>query len=112
MTPIEIEETPITDETFIRQGWEKNEETEDGNDFYYWTLPLPKDNPDEDAPCLISCANDEFGEAGLQEGHYVVEIFELNGLGYTSSEEGLEILYRVLAHRDIEESDIEVTDEF
>jgi len=107
MKPIEIEETPITDETFIVQNWERIVEEEDGTEFYYWKLPLPKDNPDEDAPSLISCANDEYLEAGIPQGTYVVEICEMNGLGYTASEEGLEVLYRVMTHRDINEPDEE-----
>ena len=49
---IEFPLTPITEETFERQDWEMNVEKEQGVDydepeeFYYFTLPLPKDNPD------------------------------------------------------------------
>ena len=41
-----LSKTPITDEMFERQGWEKVNEMEDGEEFYFYVLPLPKDNPD------------------------------------------------------------------
>jgi len=92
---------PITDAIFIKQGWTKNEETEDGTTFYYWTLPLPKDNPDRTAPVLISTANDEWESIGLQEGQYAVEIFEFHGLGYCECEQDIEDLYAVLTGSEI-----------
>lgn len=105
---IEFPFIPITKNTFERQGWEKNTETdgedEEGNPltFTYYTLPLPKDNPDERAPCLISCADDEQEELGLEKDEFVVEIHELNGLGLCKTEEELAILYRSLTNEDIE----------
>ena len=57
---IEFPVTPITEETFERQGWEKYEDDFDGNKFHYFVLPLPKDNPENDCMCLISSANDEW----------------------------------------------------
>jgi hypothetical protein len=99
--PIIVDETPITTTTFKTQGWEKNTETQDGIKFSYWTLVLPKDNPDEDAICMISSANDEWDELGIPKGHYVVEIENLNGLGYCESEEEIEILYRALTGTDL-----------
>jgi hypothetical protein len=100
--------TPITDDTFERQKWEMftdKEETEDGEmeEFYYWLLPIPKDNPDEDAVCLISSANDDYQELGIKKGEYMVELEGLNGLGLCTNEEELEILYRALTRNQIEE---------
>lgn len=102
-TPIEVPETPITTATFKAQAWEKKEETLGEETFNYWALPLPKDNPDDEAPCLISSADDEWEELGLQEGFFVAELYQFNGLGYVESEEEIEILYRVLTGKDIYE---------
>ena len=97
--------TPITDETFERQGWElhveKGEDVDD-DEFYYFVLPLPKDNHDPDALCLISSANDEYGDLGIKKGEYMVELEGLNGLGLCVSEEELEILYRAMTRTEIE----------
>jgi len=101
--PIEINETPITDVMFETQGWEKIEDTISDTTFYYWILPLPKDNPDDEAPQLISSANDEWEELGLSKGEYVVELDGMNGLGHTESEEETEVLYRALTKRNIYE---------
>jgi len=100
--------TPITDDTFERQKWELHtdkEETTDGDfeEFYYWILPIPRDNPDEDALCLISSANDDFQELGINKGEYMVELEGLNGLGLCTNEEELEILYRALTRTELEE---------
>lgn len=103
--PTVILETPITESTFIAQGWERNEDNDGDTVFVYWTLPLPKDNPDEDAPSLISSADDEWDELGLPENTYVIEVFEMNGLGFSESEEEIEILYRALVGKGIYDDD-------
>ena len=102
--------TPITEETFERQGWEKiiDNDTQNGLDgdsdeYYYFILPLPKDNPDENVPVLISSCNDEYQELGLKKGHYFVEIENMFGLGLSTSEEEIEILYRALTKLELEE---------
>lgn len=110
---IEFPETPITEETFEKQGWlrieeseEDDEDDEDGGapyEYYYYVLPLPKDNPDEECLVMISNCNDESKELGLPKGHYYVELEDLNGLGFCKSEEELEILYRALTGREIYE---------
>lgn len=115
--PIEVPETPITDDTFIKQGWERYDITEsddddvdgdDGDDddefVYYWLLPLPIDNPDEFAPCLISSPNDEWDVLELNEGEYIVELADANGIGICLWEEEIEILYRALTRMDIYEN--------
>jgi hypothetical protein len=99
--------TPITEETFERQGWEmvvENEEGEEGEmeEFYYFVLPLPKDNPDEHSPILISSANDDWETLGINNGEYYVELDNSNGLGLCTNEEELEILYRALTRNRIE----------
>lgn len=99
--------TPITEETFERQGWEmvvENEEGEEGEmeEFYYFFLPLPKDNPDEHATVLISSANDDYQTLGIKKGEYYIEVDGTHGLGLCTNEEELEILYRALTRTKIE----------
>lgn len=98
--------TPITEETFERQGWkmivEKDEQGDEIEEYYYWYLPLPKDNPDENVPVLISSANDDYKDLKIKKGEYYVEIEDMFGLGICTSEEELEILYRALTKQEIE----------
>ena len=106
-TDIEWPLTPITEETFERQDWERYDEveiTKDGkkDKYYYFMLPLPKDNPDENCPVLISSADDEWKELDIKKGEYFVEIADFFGLGLCSTEEELEILYRSLTKQEIE----------
>lgn len=106
---IEFPLTPITEETFERQNWEMVIEKEESGDYneseeyYYWSLPLPKDNPDEKAPILVSSCNDDYPDLGIKKGEYFVEIQDMFGLGICTSEEELEILYRALTKTEIEE---------
>ena len=108
---IEFPLTPITEETFERQGWEMIVDKEESGDYqesdeyYYWILPLPKDNPDENAPLLISCANDDYQDLSINKGEYFVEMENMYGLGICTSEEELEILYRALTKTEIEPED-------
>ena len=105
---IEFHVTPITEKTFIRQGWERcieEEVDEDGEvvKFIYWILPLPKDNPEKDCAQLVSSADDEWNEyPNLIKGEYCVELLGFFGLGLCWTEEELEILYKSLTHLDIE----------
>jgi hypothetical protein len=126
--------TPITEETFIRQGWRKcdvneplfeefGEESDD--DFFdetngdeieepsdaseaiawYYTLAIPKDRNDPYCPRLVSNATDESGllkEMELPEGTFFVELMDWDGLGYCQSEEDIEILYKALTGKDLE----------
>ena len=105
---IEFPLLPITKETFERQGWEEYTENEgydeEGNSikYTYYILPLPKDNPEEKAPILISSADDEWEELGIKKGEFYVEIANFYGLGLCTTEEELEILYRTLTKQDLE----------
>ena len=106
---IEFPVTPITNETFIRQKWERVKEKEthpeadETETFVYYTLPLPKDNPEDDCAQLVSSADDEWNEyPNLKKGEYVVELLGFFGLGVCWTEEELEILYKSLTHSDIE----------
>lgn len=117
----ELPQTPITEETFLRQGWIRNdvgdseyidndEDEYSSNNLdskhYFFTLPLPKDRKDEYAPVLSSNATDELAalkEAGLKPGQFFVEIMNSDGLGFCTTEEELEVLYWALTGENIEE---------
>ena len=121
--------TPITEETFIRQGWRKcdvneplfEEFGEDENEMedeemenpmekpeaiaWYYTLALPKDRTDPYCPRLVSNATDESGllkEMELPEETFFVELMDWDGLGYCQSEEEIEILYKALTGKNLE----------
>ena len=121
--------TPITEETFIRQGWRKcdvneplfDEFGEDLDDMedeeieepiekpeaiaWYYTLSIPKDRTDPYCPRLVSNATDENGllkEMELPEGTFFVELMDWDGLGYCQSEEAIEILYKALTGTNLE----------
>ena len=135
---IKLPLTPITEETFERQGWLKfdvNEPLFDGNwgedmdelnnDFFggmeddqpeeptekpeavawYYILPIPKDRDDPYCLKLVSNATDESGllkEMELPEGTFFVELMDWDGLGYCQSEEEIEILYKALTGKNLE----------
>jgi len=119
---IRFPETSITEETFERQGWKKHyvdeqdgffdldnsddEEEEDDNRPYYFTLPLPKDQRDKYRPYLVSNASDEtraLKNAGIIPGCFFVEMMGTDGLGFCTTEEELEVLYKALVGENIEE---------
>ena len=122
--------TPITEETFIRQGWRKcdvneplfeesddeffdemeDDEIEESSEkteatAWYYTLAIPKDRTDPYCPRLVSNATDESGllkEMELPEGTFFVELMDWDGLGYCQSEEDIEILYKALTGTNLE----------
>jgi hypothetical protein len=113
---IKLPLTPITEDTFKRQGWvrhkvgdsldiDDDEVLDDDIEVYYYTLALPKERVDKYTPLLVSNATDETGllkDMGLSPNTFFVELMGTEGLGYCSSEEELEILYKVLTGGDIE----------
>lgn len=114
---IKLPLTPITETTFKRQGWDihtvgdsmnitdEGDVMEEGDKVYYYTIALPKERNDEYAARLVSNATDETGflkDMGLYPGTFCVEIMGTDGLGLCTSEEELEVLYKVLTGDDIE----------
>lgn len=99
---LHLTKTPITKETFERQGWTKIEDHDDEEDFTYYMLPIPKDNPDPAALHLITSADDEWKLFELEEGEFVCELDIFPGIGHCQTEEELELLYRVLTKRHID----------
>ena len=121
---IRFPETSITEETFERQGWKKHyvdeqdgffdtnspldddEDEEDGDKPYYFTLPLPKDQRDKYRPYLVSNATNEtraIKDIGLLPGCFFIEMMGTEGLGFCTTEEELEVLYYALVGESIEE---------
>jgi hypothetical protein len=115
--------TPITEETFKRQGWVKHsvedmemfdepqykkdndEDNEDEDEPYFFTLPIPKNRIDRYAPMFVSNVSSDLEELknmGLKPGQYFIEMLDMDGLGFCTSEEELEILYKSLTHKYIE----------
>lgn len=120
MRKVRLHATPITEETFKRQKWKKHlsedydihqpmtkeEEEEDNDKPYFFTLPVPKDRVDRYSPHLVSNSSDELEalrSMGLSPGQYFVELLDSDGLGFCTTEEELEILYRALTAKYIEE---------
>jgi len=69
-------------------------------------MALPKNSFDKYVPLLVSNASDEIPELkalGLSEGEYFIEMLDTSGLGFSSTEEELEILYKALTGKYIEE---------
>jgi len=123
MRKVKLAMTPITEETFKRQGWQKHDvdemeifnepkyrdedDDEDSSDEnpYFFTLPIPKNRIDRYAPMLVSNVSNDLEELknmGLRPGEYFIEMLEMDGLGFCRYEEELEILYKSLTHKYIE----------
>ena len=123
MRKVRLHATPITEETFKRQKWKKhlsedfdlnqsmNNDDEDTDDDdkdkpYFFTLPIPKDRIDKYSPHFVSNSSDELEALktmGLKPGQYFIELLDTEGLGFCTTEEELEILYRALTGKYIEE---------
>ena len=107
----ELKLTPITEETFKRQGWERHDmsdvlEGKDDVKSYFYTLPLPKNRKDAYAPTLISNSTNQVDllkEIGLKPNHFFIEVMNMDGLGFCASEEELEVLYNILTGKHIDE---------
>lgn len=55
---------PLTDEILLKEGFEKNEDVDDGEEYYYWTKELNNEI------YLISSPNTE------NNGKYIIYIFD------------------------------------
>ena len=101
MIPIKLRGTPITQETFKKQGWtEEKEEDIKGNTYSFWICALPKHSRDPYTPCFISSPSNQKLKA-LNEGEFIVELNELGGLGLCQTEEEIEVLYEMLTKQSI-----------
>jgi hypothetical protein len=98
--PINIPQTPITEETFQKQGWRKEYDDNEMEEIYQYVLQLPKESKDPYGLSIIS-TNNKDKIKGLERGCYVVQLLECGGLGQCTTEEEIEILYRVLTKKSI-----------
>ena len=100
--PIQIPQTPITEETFKKQGWSQEFEDEEKGDEYYYTLNLPKNNKNPYGLQLISTSNTErIDGIDHMEGQYFVQLLDCGGLGQCHTEEEIEVLYKTLCRKSI-----------
>lgn len=104
--------TPLTEETFIRQKWDKNYMVDDPDgetsDEYYYSMTIPRNSEDEYPLYLISNTNknyEEIKEIGVLPDCYFVALADFYGLGICKTEEELEVLYKSLTGEDIENFD-------
>ena len=99
-----VPQTPITDSTFDKWKAHKIEVEEEDEKFYYYVVPLvdvdEREIEDvEGIPALFSSESDEFTD---EEGNriFTMRLFD-DDLPELTSEEEVEILYRILTKRDI-----------
>ena len=98
--PINIPQTPITEETFKKQGWTKEQENNEMEEIYQFVLHLPKESKDPYGLCLVSTSNKD-KIRGIEKGCYVVQLLDCGGLGQCTTEEEIEILYKILTKKSI-----------
>ena len=98
--PINIPQTPITEETFKKQGWTKEHENNEMEEIYQFVLHLPKESKDPYGLSLISTSNKD-KIRGVEKGCYVVQLLDCGGLGQCTTEEEIEILYKILTKKSI-----------
>ena len=88
---------------------ENREDVEEGDELdkaYFWTIAIPKERTDKYAPRFVTNSSDdelELKNMGLSPNQYFVEILDFDGLGFCTSEEELEVLYRALTSKYIED---------
>lgn len=99
-----VPQTPITDNSFNKWKCHKIE-VEDGDDkFYYYVIPLVDVDEKEienveGIPAIFSSESDEFVDESNQR-IFTVRLFD-DDLPEITTEEEVEILYRILTKRDI-----------
>ena len=66
--PTTLHPTPITEETFEKQGWNKEtDENLDGKEYHYWILPLPK-KVETHIQCMFYFKSHKSKNKGLEKG--------------------------------------------
>mgnify|MGYP003330952990 FL=1 len=98
-------QTPITDNSFDK--WKAHKiEVEDGEDkFYYYVVPLVDVDEEEikrieEIPAMFSSESDEFIDSETGDKLFTVRLFD-EDLPELTSEEEVEILYRILTKKDL-----------
>lgn len=98
---IKLSLTPITEDKLIEVGFEKVIERDRDVSEYSYILRLPKDSADPHCHCLMSSYSTEWKELKLNEGEFIVELFDGGGLGVCLTMEELDMLYFVLTKKSI-----------
>ena len=100
---ITIPQTPITDISFKKWGLKPIEDIDNDVSYYYYILPLPKEDTKNNdlRPFLISSANDEWKEFGLNRGEFIIRLFEIGELPPIKTEEEVELLYNILTKKQL-----------
>lgn len=93
--------TPITEQSLTKVGFEKVIEKDRDSTEYSFILRLPKDSVDPHCMCLISSYSNEWKELKLQEGEYIIEMYDSGGLGTCATMEEVELLYYVLTKKSL-----------
>ena len=100
---IQIDLTPITEDHLQKLGFQRIDDENGEPGVYAWMLKLPKDNTDPNCMYLISSYNVESMDIGLNEGEYIVELFDSGGLGLCTFVEELDMLYFVLTKENLKQ---------
>jgi hypothetical protein len=100
---ITMPQTPITEHSFKKWNAIKIEENDGDSEYYYYIIPMPNDSVDDisERPTLISIANDEWKNCDLEEGHYLVSLFDYQDLPMIETEEEVELLYKILTKENL-----------
>lgn len=93
--------TPITEHSLSSVGFERviEKDAEEGD--VKFILRLPRDSSDPNCMCLISSYRSDYKELHLNEGEFVVELFDSGGMGVCFSMEEVDLLYFVLTKKNL-----------
>ncbi len=101
---VTIPQTPITEHSFKKWNAIKIDDI-DINDmeYYYYIIPLPNDSIDDisERPTIISTASDEWQNLEIEEGRFLVSLFDWEDLPFIETEEEVELLYKILTKQNL-----------
>jgi len=100
-----VPQTPITDASFDKWKAHRIDVEDDEDKFYYYVIPLidveEKELEDvEGIPALFSSESDEFMDSDTGKSLFTMRLFD-EDLPELTSEEEIEILYKILTKRDL-----------
>ena len=98
-----VPHTPITDASFDKWKAHRIDVEDDEDKFYYYVVPLVEEKELEDVegiPALFSSESDEFMDSETGKSVFTMRLFD-DDLPELTSEEEVEILYRILTKKDL-----------
>lgn len=100
-----VPQTPITDASFDKWKAHRIDVEDEEDKFYYYVIPLvdveEKELEDvEGIPALFSSESDEFMDSDTGKSLFTMRLFD-EDLPELTSEEEIEILYKILTKRDL-----------